>query len=621
MFKLTPVLKHYLWGGTKLKELFSRSDGEEKTAESWEVSVHPDGASRCGGGTLAEYLSAHPEAVSPAGGELPVLIKYIDAADDLSVQVHPDDGYARRTEGDNGKTEMWYIIDAAEGAGIYLGFKRDVTREELEEGIRAGTVGELLNFIPVKAGDCYLVKAGTVHAIGAGCVICEVQQSSNVTYRVYDYCRRDANGNLRPLHIQKALDVIDLSAFRDKTGSGAPQETAGGSVRLLTSCKYFRCRELLLDGVFSCRSATSFLAVNVLEGEGEAGGVPFRRGDSFFVPRGEKLVLRGSGKLLLTDRELGCYAGIDLGGTFVKCGIVDETGRILAKKSVPTGKERPYREIVRDMAEAVKELAEGLSLSLSDLRGAGVGSPGTVDSARGTIVYSNNIRWENVPLGPALSELLGMPVSVTNDANAAALGECFCGAGAGYRDVVLVTLGTGVGGGIVIGGKLYEGGRSAGTEIGHEVIRAGGERCTCGRRGCFEAYASATALIRKTVRAMERHPESALHALAPSPEAVDGKTAFDGLRMGDRTAKRVVAEYVRDLAEGLANVANVFRPQVILLGGGICKEGETLLAPLRRQFEARLYGGGGYAPVALAVASLGNDAGLCGAARLAMMKK
>ena len=184
MKKLAPVLKDYLWGGYKLKGMFGRDNGGKKISESWEVSVHPDGESGCEGGTLSGYLAANPKAVDPEGSPLPVLIKYIDAAQNLSVQVHPDDDYARRVEGDNGKTEMWYILSADEGAGIYCGFRRDTSKEEFLAKVSDGTVEELLNFIPVHAGDCHLIPAGTVHAIGAGCVICEVQQSSNVTYRV-----------------------------------------------------------------------------------------------------------------------------------------------------------------------------------------------------------------------------------------------------------------------------------------------------------------------------------------------------------------------------------------------------------------------------------------------------
>lgn len=305
MLKLKGVLKDYLWGGVKLREMFGRDNGKDVIAESWEVSVHPDGESVTQDGVpLSRFLKEHPGAVDKAGSPFPVLIKYIDAKGNLSVQVHPDDAYARRVEDDNGKTEMWYIVASDEGAGIYCGFRRDTNREEFLRKVKDGTVEELLNFIPVKAGDCYLIKAGTVHAIGAGCVICEVQQSSNVTYRVYDYNRRDANGNLRQLHVEKAVDVINFRAFSDETGRGEAQPVAGGKLRLLTQCNYFACRELSLDGTFAACASNSFLAVNVLEGTGTINGEPFGAGDCFFLPCGECATLTGKGKMILSSEPL-----------------------------------------------------------------------------------------------------------------------------------------------------------------------------------------------------------------------------------------------------------------------------------------------------------------------------
>lgn len=310
------------------------------------------------------------------------------------------------------------------------------------------------------------------------------------------------------------------------------------------------------------------------------------------------------------------YAGIDLGGTFIKCGIVDETGKLLVKDKIPTKKERSHEAIAKDMANFALKLAEKAGVKLA---AAGIGSPGSIDSHNGVVVYNNNLAWSDVPLAEEVKAVAGVPVCVLNDANAAALGEQFCGAGKKFRDVIFVTLGTGVGGGIIIDGMLFEGNKSAGAEIGHAVIRMGGEKCTCGRKGCFEAYASATALIRQTKRAMEKHPESALWGICDF-DKVDGKTAFDGMREGDKTATQVVKAYVGYLAEGITNLCNEFRPEAILLGGGVCAEGDTLLEPLKKLVNKYIYGKEGYAPVELLTASLGNDAGLFGAARYAMTR-
>ena len=310
------------------------------------------------------------------------------------------------------------------------------------------------------------------------------------------------------------------------------------------------------------------------------------------------------------------YAGIDLGGTFVKGGIVDEEGNILVKDKIPTGKERPYAEIAADMAQLVLDLAKKAGISPADVKAAGVGSPGTIDSKNGIIVYSNNIRWEKVPLGAELKKHLGIPVFATNDANAAALGESFAGAAKSYPSSVFITLGTGVGGGIIIGGKLFEGHASAGAEIGHMVIERHGDHCTCGRRGCFEAYCSATALVKRTKRQMEENPGSAMWTKYTA-ETANGKTAFE-FADTDIDAKEVVDWYLKYLACGLTNLANIFRPEIIMLGGGVSEQGERLTAPLQKLVDKELFGGTEYAPVKIVKASLGSKAGAYGAAALAM---
>lgn len=300
--KLKPVLKDTIWGGEKLKNLFGLDNGDKVIAESWEVSVHPDGSSLTSDGTFADYIGKNPEAVDALGSDFPVLIKYIDAKRNLSVQVHPQDGYAREHENDNGKTEMWYIVQADEGAGIFCGFKNDTDKSEFLRKIKDGTVEDLLNFIPVKSGDCFLIEAGTVHAIGAGCVICEVQQNSNVTYRVYDYNRVDANGNKRQLHLDKAMEVINFSAFKDNTGTENWKNVSGGKLRKLTECKYFKCRELALDGEYEELNGSSFTAICVLDGVGEINGEKFTAGNSFFISCGEKFKISGNAKIILTTK-------------------------------------------------------------------------------------------------------------------------------------------------------------------------------------------------------------------------------------------------------------------------------------------------------------------------------
>ena len=309
------------------------------------------------------------------------------------------------------------------------------------------------------------------------------------------------------------------------------------------------------------------------------------------------------------------YIGIDLGGTYIKYGLVSEAGEIIEKGKVVTPAGCGYAETAEVISSAVRELSARHGAQVS---GVGIGAPGVVDGERGILRTSGNLGWENKPLAEDLSERLGIPAVLTNDANAAAYGEYACGAGSEYKSVVLITLGTGVGSGIVLNGRLFEGFEGAGAELGHEVIRMGGEKCACGRRGCFEVYASAAALIRQTKRAMERNTASALWQLCGgNPDKVNGKTAFDGAKEGDATAKRVVNKYLSYLSEGLANIANTLRPEAILIGGGISAQGESLTEPLQKRVDKLMLGHGRYAPVKILTASLGNDAGLVGAAMLA----
>ncbi len=308
--------------------------------------------------------------------------------------------------------------------------------------------------------------------------------------------------------------------------------------------------------------------------------------------------------------------GIDLGGMSAKAAILTDGG-LLGKCSVVTSSEHSPSETAASLARLAVQVAETAGIDFSEVEAIGIGSPGVVDSENGTVVLWSNYHWQNVELAELVGRATGKRVFVTNDANAAALGEARYGAGMRYRDSILITLGTGVGGGIVLGGKLFEGYKSAGAEIGHMVIRAGGELCTCGRRGCFERYASATALIRMTGEALAAHPESRIREFLKPDGEVSGKTAFLAARAGDRVAQGVVDAYIGYLAEGIANLANVIRPQAVMLGGGVSHEGEALLAPLRERVRPLLYASPEYAPFKILCATLGNEAGLYGAAEYA----
>ena len=313
------------------------------------------------------------------------------------------------------------------------------------------------------------------------------------------------------------------------------------------------------------------------------------------------------------------YIGIDFGGMSAKAGLFDAKSKLIAKDTVKTSKDDNYVTTVAKMAQLVKKLCEDNDISLKKVRCVGLASPGVIDSQKGVVVRWGNYNWSDRPLAKDMSESLGLEVRVVNDANAAAYGEAVYGAAKEYASSVFITLGTGVGSGIILDGKLFEGSCGAGAEAGHMVIQTGGVPCGCGRRGCFEQYASASALIRDTKRAMFEDKESMMWELVgKDPEKVDGKTAFSAAKAGDAAAQTVVKNYIMYLGEGILNLVNIFRPEAVIIGGGVCNEGEYLLAPLRKYVGERLYVGCDRVPLTINRAALGNDAGIYGALAFAM---
>lgn len=305
--------------------------------------------------------------------------------------------------------------------------------------------------------------------------------------------------------------------------------------------------------------------------------------------------------------------GIDIGGMSVKAGVVDKDGNIIKKGKVATDVDGGADKIIADISELVLELADPKD---RDFVGIGIGCPGAINSATGTVDCAYNLKWRNVALAEKLSRRINKPICVSNDANVAALGETMFGVGRMYHNTVMLTLGTGVGGGIIIDDKLYEGNESKGGELGHMVLVVDGEPCTCGRRGCMEAYCSATALMRETKKAMLADKSSLMWKYSPVLEEVNGKTAFECSKAGDASAQKVVDYFVKYLGEGMLNYANIFRPQAIILGGGVCAQGTFLIDRLKDYCEERDYGFAGMPRFDILVAQLGNDAGIIGAAAL-----
>ena len=307
--------------------------------------------------------------------------------------------------------------------------------------------------------------------------------------------------------------------------------------------------------------------------------------------------------------------GIDIGGTSIKGAAVDSNGRVYETFSMPFVKGEPGDVTVKKLASIVKEYIASFDLD-KKIAGIGIGCPGTLDIKNGVVNYSNNLGWNNLPLVDIMHEQLPYPIRLTNDANAASLGEAKFGAGKAYETIIMLTLGTGVGGGIIIDGKLFEGNEGKGGELGHSVIVVDGEPCTCGRKGCLEAYASATALIRDAKKAMRSNKRSLMWKISPDIDLVGGRVPFEAAKQGDPTALAVIDNYVKYLGEGILNFCNIFRPNVVVLSGGLANAGAFLFDKVNKYVEERYYGYKSTPAVKVVPAELGYDSGKIGAAAL-----
>ncbi len=620
MIKFNGVYKDYIWGGEKMKKKFGVKTDMSPLAESWVLSCHPDGMSVISGGeyvgmNLAEYIEKNPQVLGAdcPTPDLPVLVKFIDAANDLSVQVHPNNEQARMWENQNGKTEMWYVVETDKNAKITYGVKNEIVEAELSAAIKNGTVEELLNCVESKKGDVFFVEAGTIHAIGRGNLIAEIQQNSNVTYRLYDYGRTGKDGKPRELHIDKGVKCSRLQ----KTVSRATP-ICSDNTRLLGSCEYFQVKELLGD----CQLVADDKSYHVLiQTEGEnlvcLGGekTSVSAGETVFIPAGSgEYKVNGKGKTLLVKNPPKYFVGIDLGGTNIAAAVVDEYGVIYGRAKRKTAMPRSFDKIFDDMAVCAREAAEMSGIVFEDIKAVGIGCPGAINKETGVVEFSNNLKFYDVPIVEYMEKALGKKIYVENDANAAAWGEFLAGSGKECNSMVMVTLGTGVGSGIIIDGHLFGGEYDKGAEIGHMTLVSGGEKCTCGQRGCLEVYASATALIRQTKESMKKNPDSQMWKVSGGKlSKVNGQTAF---RAKDKAAKEVVKKYLGYLTDGVISITNMFQPEVITIGGGISHEGEKILAPLEKGIEKFSFARFGEKQTKVKLASLGNDAGIIGAALL-----
>ena len=318
------------------------------------------------------------------------------------------------------------------------------------------------------------------------------------------------------------------------------------------------------------------------------------------------------------------YLGIDLGGTNIAAGIVNDEYQIIKKKSVPTLAHRDGKEIMKDMGKLCLDLINEAGLTLNDIAYAGIATPGTANSETGVVEYANNLPFKNFPIADLLTEYTGIKkVYIENDANAAAKAEALAGAARGAKFSVMITLGTGLGGGIVLDGKVYSGFNFAGAELGHVVIEKDGKQCTCGRRGCWETYSSATGLTNMTKEAVlqarkEGRKTKIEELIGGNVDNCNARVAFTAMKQGDELGAEIVDKYISYLACGITNMINIFQPNVLSIGGGVCNEKDYLLVPLKEKIYAETYNKDSSKCTEIKIAELGNDAGIVGAAVLGL---
>lgn len=307
------------------------------------------------------------------------------------------------------------------------------------------------------------------------------------------------------------------------------------------------------------------------------------------------------------------YIGVDIGGTSIKIGLVDENGVILDKFTYLVDNQDNQEDMIDELAKKLLCFFDLNKLDMKEIGGIGIGCPGSINSETGVCDYSNNLRWNNLKIVDILKKYINLPIKISNDANAAVLGEYRFGVGKGYKNMIMLTLGTGVGGGIIINGNLYEGEDGKGAELGHSVIELNGRECTCGRKGCIEAYASVSALIKDARNIVKEHKESILYS---DLDTLNGQIIFDAVEKGDCIANEIIDKYCYYLSEAILNYCNIFRPQIFVLGGGISAKEDILFKRIIPYLEKEHYGFSNSPKVELKCAKLGNDAGIIGAASL-----
>ena len=618
IYKSLPEFKQYIWAGNKLKNKYNKKSELEKISESFEFSVNPLGLSSLDAVDktvlLKDYIAMANTGKNLLNRDVEMLIKLIDAGEDLSIQVHPSDEYAMKNYGKLGKTEMWYIIENEPDAYIYLGFNKDYDEETVKTALNDGKITDLLNKYSVKPGDFFIIPSGTIHAIGKGITLYEIQENSDLTFRLYDYDRIDKDGKKRELHIEEALKVLNYTKYEKKEAGDADDHS---SYKILTANNYFELEKLHVGKYFTIKnSANSFGLITIVSGSPRLDGKEVHLGDSYYVDPDTQVKVEGETNILLA-RVPSLLLGLDVGGTSVKGVIIDDWGNKVAETKVATDSEKGVDTVLNNMAQAVKNLCDKTNTPLSYFKAIGVGFPGNVDSKKGIVILSNNLNIRNYDLEGNFSRLIGAKVIVENDANCAALGEYTYTDKKKYHDMTLITMGTGIGSGFIINGELFKGGLSSTTELGHIKVKSDSYQCTCGQYGCLEALLS-LARIKRDVDKLRSDPETGLSSLISD---TDSPLKIFTLEDTNAASKEFVRKYLNNLMLGLIDVANLFQPEVIAIGGGISYQIKHWIPILEKRLNHAKFGGMDSPYIKVVQAALGNDAGAYGACALTLNLK
>lgn len=602
--KLKPHMQERLWGGTRLNQYGFECTSKEPIGEAWTVSAHPVGQSIVTEGafiglSVGDLWEKHPRIFGVDTSEsFPLLIKWIDAADDLSVQVHPNDREAQDREGvPFGKTECWYIVECEEHAEIIFGHTAK-TNEELEHLVNAGAWDDLLMKVPVKKGDFFFVPAGTVHALTKGVVVLEIQQSSDTTYRFYDYDRKDVYGNKRPLHIEDSLAVTKVPHVEVQDGKWEKVE-AGAIRKMLTSNAYFGVEEVTLNGSWQYKS-DQYAFISMVSGEVTINGVTIKMPETVLLPANHTYEITGKGVFLLAmppnNRKQRVQVGIDLGGTNIRVAAVNDDGKIVRQWKMKTNVELGSDVIIKEIVKLCQQ-----ARSSFDVQGVGIGAPGPLDSTNGLILSPPNLPdWNQVPIVEVLNSALGLPVTLENDANAAAYGEAILGAGKDEESVFYMTVSTGIGGGYVYKNQLIRGAHDCAGEIGNMIIDSKGPSHTILNQGSLETLASG----------------SALNCTIDSTKFEDLSELFSKSK-SDQEAQAIITEFTNHLSTGLANVIHTLNPHVIILGGGVMASADFFLEDVIKKTNEKVYDHL-KGKTDIKIAELHGDAGVLGAALLSI---